>query len=38
MLVGPDRAARLIEVMVVRRSGFVLIVHAYRPARSKFLR
>ena len=37
MLIGPDRAARLLEIGVVRGDGIEFIVHAM-PARDKFLR
>jgi hypothetical protein len=37
MLVGPDQAARLIEIGVGRGDGIEFIVHAM-PAREKFLR
>ena len=37
MLVGPDRAARLLEVGVATAEGVEFVVHAM-PARDKFLR
>jgi hypothetical protein len=37
MLIGPDRAARLLEIGVVSAEGIEFIVHAM-PARDKFLR
>ena len=37
MLIGPDRAARLLEIGVVQGDGIEFIVHAM-PARDKFLR
>jgi hypothetical protein len=37
MLIGPDRAARLLEIGVVSAEGLDFIVHAM-PARDKFLR
>ncbi|MEO5899974.1 MAG: toxin-antitoxin system toxin subunit [Ilumatobacteraceae bacterium] len=36
MLIGPDRAARLIEVGVATADGIDFIVHAM-PARAKYL-
>jgi hypothetical protein len=36
MLIGPDHAARLLEVGVARAAGIDFIVHAM-PARPKFL-
>jgi hypothetical protein len=39
LVTGPDRAGSLIEVgFVVAVDGVVVIVHALRPARPKFLR
>ena len=39
MLIGPDHAARPIEVGVIEATdGAVVIVHAMCPARPKFLR
>jgi hypothetical protein len=39
LVTGPDRASSLIEVgFVVAVDGVVVIVHALRPARPKFLR
>lgn len=37
MLIGPDRAARLLEVGVSTAEGVEFIVHAM-PARPKFIR
>jgi hypothetical protein len=37
MLIGPDMAARLLEVGVAKAEGLDFIVHAM-PARDKFLR
>jgi hypothetical protein len=37
MLIGPDRATRLLEIGVVSAEGVEFIVHAM-PARNKFLR
>ncbi len=37
MLIGPDRAARMLEIGVARGDGIEFIVHAM-PAREKFLR
>jgi hypothetical protein len=37
MLIGPDHAARLLEIGVVTAEGIEFIVHAM-PARDKFLR
>ena len=37
MLVGPDTAARLLEIGVVTGDGIEFIVHAM-PARERFLR
>ena len=37
MLIGPDRAARMLEIGVARGDGIDFIVHAM-PAREKFLR
>ncbi len=36
MLIGPDQAARLLEIGVATAEGIEFIVHAM-PARSKFL-
>jgi hypothetical protein len=36
MLIGPDRAARMLEVGVVHAEGVDFVVHAM-PARPKFL-
>lgn len=36
MLIGPDQAARLLEIGVVEAEGIEFIVHAM-PARAKFL-
>ncbi|MGH9041598.1 MAG: hypothetical protein ACRDZ3_15365 [Acidimicrobiia bacterium] len=38
MIVGPDRAARLIEIGIVATTDGTVAVHAMRPARHKFLR
>lgn len=39
LVTGPDRAGSLIEVgFVVAVDGVIVIVHAMRPARPKFLR
>lgn len=38
MVIGPDRTAALIEVGVVAMYGGWCVVHAMRPARTKFLR
>jgi len=39
MITGPDRAGSLIEVgFAVAVDGVVVIVHAMRPARPKFIR
>lgn len=37
MIIGGNRAGDMIEVGYVIRDGMTLIVHAMRPARSKFL-
>ena len=37
MLIGPDRAGRMLEIGVARGDGIEFIVHAM-PAREKFLR
>jgi hypothetical protein len=37
MLIGPDHAARLLEIGVTRSEGIEFIIHAM-PARNKFLR
>jgi hypothetical protein len=37
MLIGPDRATRMLEIGVARGDGIEFIVHAM-PAREKFLR
>ena len=37
MLIGPDHAARLLEIGVTRSDGIEFIIHAM-PARNKFLR
>lgn len=38
MFIGPDGSGTLIEVGVVEWHGVIAIVHAMRPARSKYLR
>jgi hypothetical protein len=39
MYIGPDRSARLIEVgFAVSHDDVIVIIHAMRPARAKFLR
>jgi nitrate reductase beta subunit len=37
MVIGPDRATRILEVGVVVKRGVEVVIHAM-PARSKFLR
>lgn len=37
MVVGGNRAGHMVEVGYVFRGGVTLIIHAMRPARSKFL-
>ncbi|HHU11524.1 MAG TPA: hypothetical protein GXZ60_16155 [Intrasporangiaceae bacterium] len=38
MFIGPDEIGILVEVGVIEWHGAVAIVHAMRPARSKYLR
>jgi hypothetical protein len=38
MFIGPDVSGTLIEVGVVEWHGVLAIVHAIRPARSKYMR
>ncbi len=38
MFIGPDVSGALIEVGVVKWHGVLAIVHATRPARSKYMR
>ena len=38
MFIGPDETGILVEVGVVEWHGTIAIVHAMRPARSKYLR
>ena len=38
MFIGPDQTGALVEVGVVEWHGVIAIVHAMRPARSKYLR
>jgi hypothetical protein len=37
MIVGPDRAATLVEVGIVDSDRGPVIIHAFRPARDKYL-
>ena len=37
MIVGPDRAATLVEVGIVESDRGPVIIHAFRPARAKYL-
>ncbi len=37
MIVGPDRTATLVEVGIVDSDRGPVIIHAFRPARDKYL-
>jgi hypothetical protein len=37
MIVGPDRAATLVEVEIVDSDRGPVIIHAFHPARDKYL-
>ncbi len=38
MFIGPDADGVLVEIGVIEWHGIIAIVHAMRPARSKYLR
>ena len=38
MFIGPDETGTLLEVGIVEWHGVIAIVHAMRPARSKYVR
>jgi hypothetical protein len=37
MIIGPDRTATLVEVGIVDSDRGPVIIHAFRPARDKYL-
>lgn len=38
MFIGPDETGTLVEVGVIEWHGIIVIAHAMRPARPKYLR